>query len=148
MLNRGVNGTVGYDVISFTISFWSPDAEVRKVLPPLSRAYVARLDFLLHQEVESTKQHQESPRSTGLEHSTSVQLQFFHKRCPWNWSLKNGWFSSILEPLRWCLQKTHCGDKEQKPCRKKSKWWSGDWVVFFLNFGTIWDQQWWNTDLQ
>lgn len=43
--------------------------------------------------------------------------------------------SPHFEPLRWCLQKTHCGDKEQKPCRKKSKWWSGDWVVVFGTLG-------------
>ena len=119
-----------------------------QVLPPLSRAYVARQDFRLHQEVESTKQHQESPRSTGLAHSTSVQLQFPFKTLPLKLITKKWLILLILEPLRWCLQKTHCGDKEQKPCRKKSKWWSGEWVVFFLNFGTIWDQQWWNTDLQ
>ena len=59
---------------------WTTIIRGTQVLPPLSMACV--VDFLLHQEVESTKQHQESPRSTGLEHSTSVQLQAFFVTLP------------------------------------------------------------------
>ena len=106
-----------------------------QVLPPLSRAYVARQDFLLHQEVESTKQHQESPRSTGLAHSTSVQLQFFHKRCPWNWSLKNGWFSSFWAPAVMFTKNTLWGQRAKTLPQKEQvmKWWLGG--VFF----ELWD---------
>lgn len=106
-----------------------------QVLPPLSRAYVARQDFLLHQEVESTKQHQESPRSTGLEHSTSVQLQFPFKRCPWNWSLKNGWFSSFWAPAVMFTKNTLWGQRAKTLPQKEQvmKWWLGG--VFF----ELWD---------
>lgn len=106
-----------------------------QVLPPLSRAYVARQDFLLHQEVESTKQHQESPRSTGLEHSTSVQLQFPFKRCPWNWSLKNGWFSSFWAPAVMFTKNTLWGQRAKTLLQKEQvmKWWLGG--VFFWTLG-------------
>ena len=144
MLNRGVNGTVGYDVISFTISFWSLLVNIfllltgcwgTQVLPPLSRASVARQDFLLHQEVESTKQHQESPRSTGLAHSTSVQLQFPFKRCPWNWSPKNGWFSSFWAPAVMFTKNTLWGQRAKTLPQKEQvmKWWLGG--VFFWTLG-------------
>ncbi len=82
---------------------WTTIIRGTQVLPPLSMACV--VDFLLHQEVESTKQHQEIPRSTGLEHSTSVQLQVFFccvARCPLKLITKKWLINHHFEPLWWC----------------------------------------------
>ena len=79
---------------------WTTIIRGTQVLPPLSMACV--VDFLLHQEVESTKQHQEIPRSTGLEHSTSVQLQVFFccvARCPLKLITKKWLINHHFEPL-------------------------------------------------